>query len=174
MKKTIFLIAALIFTNTIYAQESPNSIVENPRIKRPLGLSLNLGGPTFIASASVDYFVLPLLNVEAGGGIYGYYLSSKYHFQGYAKREKTTLYAGLSLIAMPPYASDGRSSSSDKWLSPYQQKTLYGVYIPVGFNTIYKNGYTFSIEIAYSSIIKEVTSFPMWFSLKWGYHFKSS
>jgi len=101
MKKTLFLIAALSLTASLYSQEIPKGMKENPRIKRPLGLSINLGGPTFIASASVDYFILPALNIEAGGGIWGYYVGPKYHFKGNA-RKNITLYTGILLTVFPP------------------------------------------------------------------------
>jgi len=140
-----------------------------------LGLSLNLGGPTYVASASLYYFVLPELNLEAGGGIWGYYLGPEYHFGGFAENEKTTLYTGLVLCALPPSPNNkwpsGGNEISNSWTIP-PQKTHFGVYVPVGFNTIYRNGYTFAFEIAFNSINKEFTSFPLWFSLKFGYHFK--
>jgi len=175
MKKTIFLIAALSFAATIYPQGIPKINYENPRVKRPIGLSLNLGGPTIIASASLDCFVMPVLSIETGGGITGYYLGSKYHFEGNEK-SKTTLYVGFIFNIMPVSTSNewpsGGSDVSNSWTIPTRE-TSYGIYLPVGYNIIYKNGYTFSSEIAYCSINKEFISFPFWFSLKFGYHFKS-
>jgi len=141
-------------------------MVENPRVKRPMGLSFNLGGPTYIASVSLDYFLLPVLNIEAGGGVWGYYLGPKYHFNGYNNKNKTTSYAGILFTAYPSL-DIGPSWGRGK------RETSYGVYVPIGLNTISNTGHTFSIEIAYNSMNKQFTSFPLWFSLKWGYHFKS-
>lgn len=167
MKRTIFLIVALSFAATIYPQDIPKINYENPRVKRPLGLSLNLGGPTYVAAASLDCFLLPVLNIEAGGGIWGYYLGPKYHFNGYNKNNKTTLYTGI-LFTVYPSLDLGPS-----WGNRNTSYGVYGVYVPIGLNTVSKTGYTFSIEIAYNSMNKQFTSFPLWFSLKWGYHFKS-
>ncbi|MBI4726268.1 hypothetical protein HY768_03415 [candidate division TA06 bacterium] len=165
-----FLILALLISSVIYAQEAEKYVVENPRVKRPFGLNLNLGGPTYLASVSLDYFLLPVLNIEAGGGLTGYYAGPKYHFNGNAKRDKTTIYTGILFVVVPPVDIIELGPSGDQWKTQ-PTKTYYGLYAPVGFNTIYRNGYTFAIEIAYSSINKEFTSVPLYFSLKFSYHF---
>jgi len=163
MKRTIFLIVALSFAATIYPQDIPKINYENPRVKRPLGLSFNLGGPTFIASASVDYFVLPGLNIEAGGGIWGYYVGPKYHFKGNT-RKNITLYTGILLTVFPPLPLLEMPSGGNMGWHFKQPQTQYFSYIPIGLNSISDNGYTTSIEVAVV---------PFWFSLKFGYHFIS-
>jgi hypothetical protein len=172
MKNTLFLIIVLSLVASAYSQEIPKSMIENPRVKRPLGLSISLGGPTYVISAALDCFVLPVFNIEAGGGILGYYAGAKYHFNGNAKRDKTTLYAGVLFNTILPSETIGWSfgpSGGDWKTTP--QTTRYGVYLPVGLNTIRRNGYTFSFEIAYSSINREFTGFPLYCSVKFGYHF---
>lgn len=166
IKRTIFIVAVLFAAN-LYGQDiGKKNINENPRVKRPFGLSFNLGGPTYVASASVDYFILPILNIETGGGIYGYYIGPKYHFKGNVKKVSTTLYIGCIVDIFPP-------TSSSEWPSNWNlpsPKTEYGIYLPVGLTNISDNGYTFSIEVAYNS--KTLSSdVPFWFSLKFGYHF---
>lgn len=164
MKRTLFLIAGLSLAAIVYSQEIPKSRNENPRVKRPFGVSLNLGGPTILASVSLDYFVLPVLNIEAGGGIWGYYAGAKYHLKGNVKKKTVTLYTGALLTAFPPLFEmpfDARSP-----------KTYYYVYMPVGLNNITKNGYTTSIEIATSNAFVD-WKVPLIFSLKFGYHFQT-
>lgn len=47
----------------------------------------------------------------------------------------------------------------------------YGIYLPFGYNNMSSNGYSFCMEIAYSSINQE--DHPVTFSLKFGYHFNT-
>jgi hypothetical protein len=164
VKKIILLIAALLLTKTIYAQDSVKSIIENPRIKRPLGISFNLGSPTYIASISLDIFILPVLNIEFGGGIWGYFGGAKYHFRGNMNKRET-VYTGIVVTAYPPL------EIGPSWGNKTTPHTIYGVYVPIGLSTVSKTGYTFSIEMAFNSKNQEFTSFPLWFSLKFGYHF---
>jgi len=163
MKRTIFIVV-VFFAATLYAQDIDKNISENPRVKKPVGLSFNLGGPTYVASASIDYFILPVLNIETGAGIWGYYIGPKYHFKG-NRNNGATAYAGALVSVYPP-------SSSSEWsgwnLPP--PETHYEIYLPVGITNISANGYTFSIEIAYSSQTLH-PDIPFWFSLKFGYHF---
>ncbi|MBU2592999.1 MAG: hypothetical protein KKG02_00480 [Candidatus Edwardsbacteria bacterium] len=157
MKRTIFIVV-VFFAATLYAQGVDKNINDNPRVKRPYGLSFNLGGPTYVASVSMDCFILPVLNVEAGGGIWGYYAGPKYHFNGQKKYKEGTLYTGFVLTAYPPFIDEKR-------------ETGYGYYIPLGINSIADNGYTFSLEVAYNNRLDKGENFPLWFSLKFGYHF---
>jgi len=168
MKYLLYIIVMLFLTTTAYPQDISKSIYENPRIKRPLGFSLNLGGPTCIASVSMDYFIIPVLNMEMGGGIWGYYLGPKYHFKGNTKKDKT-LYIGSLLCIYPPNESFQVLPSGGDWKTS-KKETNYGYYLPIGFTSISEKGYTFSMEIAYSS--KTISdNIPFWFSFKFGYHF---
>jgi hypothetical protein len=167
MKRMICIVVVLCAAN-LYGQGVDKNINENPRVKSPFGLSFNLGGPTYVASASVDYFILPVLNIETGAGIWGYYLGPKYHFKGNAKKDKT-LYIGSLLCIYPPNESFQVLPSGGDWKTS-KKETNYGYYLPIGFTNISENGYTFSMEIAYSS--KTISdNIPFWFSFKFGYHF---
>ncbi|MDO9392243.1 MAG: hypothetical protein Q7U71_10790 [bacterium] len=170
MKRTLFLIASLSLAASLSSQEIPKGGKENPRIKRPVGLSLNLGGPALFASVSLDYFVLPVLNVEAGGGVWGYYAGPKFHFKGNTKKN-VTLYIGVLATAYPPLP--GTSAFYDVGWNVSKPKTHYYVYVPIGLNNISKNGYTTSIEIATSNAFTE-WKVPIIFSLKFGYHFNKN
>jgi hypothetical protein len=166
MIKRIIFIVVILFITTLYAQDLSKHMNNNPRTQRPFGLSINLGGPTYITSLSMDYFVFPYLNIETGGGIYGYYFGSKYHFKGCAPKVKTTLYTGFILSVFPPLRSVVWPSN---WIIS-KPKTHLGAYVPVGISNISGNGYTFSIEVAYNS--KTLSpALPFWFALKFGYHF---
>ncbi|MDO9026249.1 MAG: hypothetical protein Q7U87_00055 [bacterium] len=170
MGKAKFLIIALLLSSALYAQEAAKYVFENPRVKRPVGLSFNLGGPALFASVSLDYFVLPVLNVEAGGGVWGYYTGPKFHFKGNTKKD-VTLYTGVLVTAYPPLP--GASAFYDAGWNVSKPKTHYYVYVPIGLNNISKNGYTTSIEIATSNAFIE-WKVPIIFSLKFGYHFNKN
>lgn len=168
MNKIKLYLIVLLLSSVIYAQEAVKFKVKNPRIDKPVGLSLNLGGPTCLASVSMDYFIMPVLNIETGGGIWGYYLGPKYHFKGNTKKGNT-LYTGSLLCIYPPNESFQVLPSGGDWKTS-RKETNYGYYLPIGFTSISENGYTFSMEIAYSS--KTISdNIPFWFSFKFGYHF---
>lgn len=158
----------VFFATNLYAQGIDKNISENPRVKRPFGLNFNLGGPTYVASASMDYFILPVLNIETGAGIWGYYIGPKYHFKGDVKKNNSTLYSGILFTVFPP-CDLFEGPSGGEWKTP-PPKTSYGYYMPIGLTSISDNGYTFSIEIAYGGE-KISANIPFWFSLKFGYHF---
>jgi hypothetical protein len=52
----------------IYAQQATHI-----REERPLGAYLTVGGPLLTISASADYFINPVLEVEAGANLLGYF-----------------------------------------------------------------------------------------------------
>jgi len=164
MKKIKLLIIALLFSSVIYTQEATSFAVENPRVKRPMGLSLNLGGPTILVSASLDYFILPILNIEAGGGIWGYYAGPKYHFRG-QRNMRTTLYTGVLVTAIPPLPGSDVFYKAG-WNVP-EPKTNYDFYIPIGISNMSRSGYTFSLEIATSRRFID-SKIPFIFSAKFG------
>lgn len=164
--KYFIFIILFIFSVNSYAQEVTKKFNKNPRINRPFGLSFNLLGPTLVASVSLDCFIMPAVNVETGAGIrgafgyWGFYTGPKYHFGGHNKHKEGTLYTGILLTAFPPVDVNVKSE--------------YGYYIPIGLNNISKNGYTFSLEVAYNSYFDKPKGLPIWFALKFGYHFKNN
>ena len=162
------ILIAIFIARLLGAQPAPGSISYNPRANRPFGVSLNLGGPTYIASASLDYFILPVLNIEAGGGIWGYYAGPQYHFKGNENNREGTLYTGLMVTAFPPLPGSDAFYNAG-WNVP-APKTRYKVYLPLGISSVSHNGYTFAMEIALAPV-KEL-KIPFWFSFKFGYHFK--
>lgn len=170
MKKALFLIVALSLAASVYSQDIPKSRNENPRVKRPFGVSLNLGGPAILVSASANYFILPRLNIEIGGGIWGYYGGPTYHFKQ-NRDKRATVYTGFLLTAYP--AMPGASAFYDAGWNVSKPETHYYVYVPIGLNNISKNGYTSSIEIATSNAFAE-WKVPFIFSLKFGYHFNKN
>lgn len=130
-----------------------------------------MGGPTYIASASLDYFIVSVLNIEAGGGIWGYYAGPKIHFKGNERNREGTLYTGILLTVFPPLP--GLDFSGGGWVDKVPApKTVYSAYIPLGVQTISRSGYTFAMEIALTPV--PISKIPFWFSFRFGYHFKRS
>jgi hypothetical protein len=167
MKLSAVILTTIFMTAVAYCQGTATQ-KNNPRGNRPLGLSLNLGGPTILASFSADYFILPMLDIEAGGGIWGYFGGMKLHING-NQPKNSTLYSGVVLTAFPPLPESDRFYKAG-WNVP-KPKTIYDLYVPVGITDISSSGYTFSLEIATSRCIMK-WKVPFIFSAKFGYHFK--
>jgi hypothetical protein len=52
----------------------------NPRLNNRFGVNINMGSPTLVLSASLDYFITSSVNIEAGAGFLGAFGGMKYHF----------------------------------------------------------------------------------------------
>jgi hypothetical protein len=76
MKKQIVFLLWICLSLSVL----PQSNAENIRKSRPLGVAANLGGGSLLG-VSVDYFIIPQLNIEAGVGL-SQYIALKYHFAG--------------------------------------------------------------------------------------------
>ena len=168
MRTCIAIVSAILTANMLLAQSLTRGMSKNPRADRPFGVSCNLGGPTYIASASLDYFVSPVLNIEAGGGIWGYYAGPKFHVRGNQAGREGTLYTGFLVAVFPPLPGTDAFYNAG-WYVP-EPKTRVKMYVPLGISSISRSGYTFAMELAWAPV-KEM-KIPFWFSLKFGYHFK--
>jgi hypothetical protein len=137
----------------------------NPRNNR-FGVNINMGSPTFVLSASLDYFITSSVNIEAGAGLLGAFGGMKYHFFGSKNTANWTPYLGL-FIARNLTDFDIFESSSDVWNT--------NLYFPVGFQYISKNGFTFAAEFAGRILVPELAAaqIPFWGAIKFGYHFKT-
>jgi len=137
----------------------------NPRNNR-FGVNINMGSPTFLLSASLDYFITSSVNIEAGAGLLGAFGGMKYHFFGSKNTANLTPYLGL-FIARNLTDFDIFGSSSDVWNT--------NLYFPVGFQYISKNGFTFAAEFAGRILVPELAAaqIPFWGAIKFGYHFKT-
>ena len=157
-----------------FAQDSINHIVENQRTCRPFGVNVSIGGPTILASASVDAFILSVLNVEGGGGLEGFYGGATYHFKGNVDNKQGTVYSGIFLTYRTNSQEDSWPSGGDQisnsWIIK-NNRTTFGTYIPIGFKKMYNNGCTLSYEIAYCNFASDFVGSPLWLSVKFGYHF---
>ena len=144
----------------------------NPRNNR-FGVNINMGSPTLLISASLDYFITSSVNIEAGAGVFGAFGGMKYHFFGSKNTANWTPYLGLYIARNLTDFDDifkyifGSSSSFDVW------KT--NLYFPVGFQYISKYGFTFGAEFAGRILVPELAAaqIPFWGAIKFGYHFKT-
>jgi hypothetical protein len=144
MKKP-FLIVLFLSILTSMAQTSGNKPINKPR---NYGICWNIGGPTLITSISGNQFVTPNFKIESGFGLLGGFVGGSYHL-GKSKSGKTRPYAGA-------------------YITGINGNPIY--YVPVGFGLIGKNGFGFSIELAYAGKVGEyVESF--WGGIKLGYYF---
>ncbi len=142
---------------------------QNPRKEFPIGLNLNIGGPSFIIGVSADAFVIPSINIEAGIGtgflmVPGSFFGGiKYHSDAHTD-SYWTFYSGLMGIAATTSYSSERPTSK-----------LFGlVYLPVGTQYIADNGFTFSVEVAGlydKNADLYANHFGVWVGVKIGFHF---
>ena len=135
----------------------------NPRLNNRFGVNINMGSPTLLLSASLDYFITSSVNIEAGAGLLGAFGGMKYHFFGSKNTANWTPYLGLF------YAYN---------LSIFNNKNT-NLYVPLGLQYTSNEGFTFGVELAgrflityannsYSSLDYFV---PLWGAIKMGYHF---
>ena len=138
----------------------------NPRNNR-FGVNINMGSPTFLLSASLDYFITSSVNIEAGAGFVGAFGGMKYHFFGSKNNANWTPYLGLFIARNLTDFDIFGSSSGDDWNT--------NLYFPVGFQYISKNGFTFAAEFAGRILVPELAAaqIPFWGAIKFGYHFKT-
>lgn len=138
----------------------------NPRNNR-FGVNINMGSPTFVLSASLDYFITSSVNIEAGAGLLGAFGGMKYHFFGSKNTANWTPYLGLYIARNLTDFDIFGSSSGDVWNT--------NLYFPVGFQYISKYGFTFGAEFAGRILVPELaaTQIPFWGAIKFGYHFKT-
>ena len=131
----------------------------NPRKDFPLGINFVVGGPTGLLSLSVDYFIVPSFNVNAGFGVFGYYGGIKYHFGGNVERKNWTPYVGLSVTRIVMFGFFNIDQT--------------GLYIPIGIHYIATRDFSFGVETAAFFIegTKTNTPPPVWGAIRLGYHF---
>ena len=139
----------------------------NPRNNR-FGVNINMGSPTLLLSASLDYFITSSVNIEAGAGLLGAFGGMKYHFSGSKNTANWTPYLGLF------YA--------------YNLSIFNNLYVPLGLQYTSNEGFTFGVELAGRFLITSPNNsfslfdktyyysdyfVPLWGAIKFGYHFKT-
>lgn len=149
----ILFIVSVTFTALTYASNYADTSNIGLLKKRPIGLNINLLGPTLLTSLSVDYFIVPFLNVEAGAGFFGYFAGLKYN----------CIY-GPFTYGISPYCGVLYS----KVIPLFYEEKYY--YIPIGLQYIDKNGFGISTEAAYRTN-KRFRNNAFYFSVKLNYHF---
>jgi hypothetical protein len=160
MKRILIVIALFLTSSNIFSQ--------NPREDLSLGFSTTLGGPTAILSVSLDYFIMPTLNIEGGIGLFGYYGGAKYHFFGNTN-SNVTPYIGRFLVGLRAFdLTNGKT---------------HGVfYLPIGAQYISNRGFKIGLEAATFVVPKRLNEFinpdfefgfgfRVWPALKIGFHF---
>ena len=140
----------------------------NPRNNR-FGVNINMGSPTLLLSASLDYFITSSVNIEAGAGLLGAFGGMKYHFFGSKNTANWTPYLGLF------YAYN---------LSIFNNENT-NLYVPLGLQYTSNEGFTFGVELAGRFLITSANNsfslfdnssdyiVPLWGAIKFGYHFKT-
>jgi hypothetical protein len=123
-------IITLILLFTVILGNAQNADTLNTRELHPLGVSLNLLGPTLMASANVDYFISRNVSVETGAGFFGAFVGGK-------------VYIGKKLWKGMPYVGYTRAFVR---LPTSEPVTEIFNYFPIGYHFVGKNGFNFSIE----------------------------
>jgi hypothetical protein len=155
-KNIIFSIVLLLFNLATNAQ---NDSV-NRRELRPIGLSIDILGPTNYTSLNFDYFLDRNMSLELGGSQFGYYSGVKAHFG--KKKSAGMIYVGLlyANVIMPETGFE-----------------FSHVYIPIGYHFVGKKGLNASVEIASnfngSLAIESYSAYSLIYAqLRIGYRFK--
>ena len=140
----------------------------NPRNNR-FGVNINMGSPTLLLSASLDYFITSSVNIEAGAGLFGAFGGMKYHFFGSKNTANWTPYLGLF------YAYNISLIINENT----------NLYVPLGLQYTSNEGFTFGVELAGRFLITSANNsfslfdnssdyiVPLWGAIKFGYHFKT-
>ena len=174
--KKIILISLLLLVNIIFAQENNSNTKTkeikdslelktvnnnlnkyNPREKRRLGVNGVIGGQSVILSLSLDYFVTPNINIEAGGGMIGGYVGMKYHIDGIMNDVRWHPYFGASFAVVESFSFGGETRLENF------------LYIPFGFQYIGNKGFSIAGEVARLTPNSWTTA---WGAIRIGYHFK--
>ncbi len=151
MQKYILMLAVIFIFISADAQ---STATPNRRELRPLGVSLNLLGPTGLSAVNVDYFFSRHISIEAGAGFYGAYIGGKAYI---GKKQWAGMpYVGYTaaMFGFPGQDDDGVDINS---------------YLPVGYHYVSKRGFNVAIEAA---IITDGSPFEIFGQLRLGYRFK--
>jgi hypothetical protein len=132
----------------------------NRRARFPFGFNAYGFGPIGGAAITADYFITPKIALEAGAGFrdfdfnHGFTVGARYHV------------FGKTMLNMTPYI--GLYTAFHYNGSDLQNNSLY---IPAGIHKIKKNGFSWSVEVAW----QRNTFFDNGFSggFRIGYRFKT-
>lgn len=113
----------------------------NPREDNRFGINTTFGGPTILVSLSLDYFITPSINLEAGFGFFGIFGGIRYHIFGNRDRINWTPYIGL-------YSIRALSFDSPNFIFLPNIEVIPGLYIPLGIQYMGNYGFTIGLEIA--------------------------
>jgi hypothetical protein len=168
MKKLIFILM-LSFPVVLYAQPGGHKNSGNIRKDRPFGISACLGGGNLLGM-SLDYFIIPQLNVEVGFG-FSQYIALKYHFVGGEE------------INWSPYIGLGYGIPISTIREADERYSNGVIAVPIGVHFIQEKGFSFSVEgvigivhytdqysYNYDKPVDRTELFPS-FGIRLGYHF---
>ena len=149
----------------------------NPRNNR-FGVNINMGSPTLLLSASLDYFITSSVNIEAGAGLLGAFGGMKYHFFGSKNTSNWTPYLGLfyAYYNLSIFNNDYENTNFNLSVFNYENTNLY---VPLGLQYTSNEGFTFGVELAgrflitYANISFSSLDYfvPLWGAIKMWYHF---
>ena len=156
----------------------------NPRLNNRFGVNINMGSPTLLLSASLDYFITSSVNIEAGAGLFGAFGGMKYHFFGSKNTANWTPYLGLfyAYYNLSPFNNDYENTLLNLSVFNYENTNLY---VPLGLQYTSNEGFTFGVELAGRFLITSLNNsfslfdnssdyiVPLWGAIKFGYHFKT-
>lgn len=132
----------------------------NRRATFPVGFNGYGFGPVGGLALTVDYFITPKVALELGGGFRdqnlnnGFTLGARYHV------------FGKTFLSLTPYI--GLYTAFHHNGSDLQN---YGIYIPAGIHKIKKNGFCWSVEVAWQQ--NTFSSHKITGGFRLGYRFKT-
>ena len=147
----------MIFTLCLLAWSISSQTMENPRFKRPHGITLSGAGPGLYGSVSYNYFIKPTLDLELGAGPVTLFGGVKYHLGGAENKNLTPYFGGYAMYIWIFDIFDDDDN-----------ETPLGLYVPIGIQYTSLSGFTYAVEIAGLYAVDE---FIEWGSIKFGYRF---
>lgn len=171
MRAFLICIFYLVFFPGVSSQTlRPDSI--DPRIKKPLGINILAGGPTYLA-AELNYFITPILNVNISyapiDGLQGVSLGLRIYKDSPDPTNRWSTYLGIEWARLNEDLQLGLcfGSCSGSELSIW--------YLPAGISRIAKSGFMMSFEAAmmssYNLTSKESDYYGPWARVSFGYRF---
>ena len=135
--KKVLLVCIILIAQFTHSQAIDSSKIKNIRSIKKLGWGLQLLGPTGVGSIYVNFFATHNINLEVGGGLFGFYGGTKIFYGKKNQKQHATPFFGVSFgqfnAPIPIFGG---------------QLTSGIINAPIGIQIMSENGFQFSIELS--------------------------
>lgn len=156
---------------TLSGQKPYGVASSSNREDRPFGIAANLGTAALIG-VSADYFITPVLDLEAGVG-WGQYIGVNWHPFGYNYWWNWSPYIGASGVHVQDWSIPLYVSGFGVFREP-KTEHYWGGYFPLGVQLISDGGFAFNVEVAFIALQSRTDHswlYGPWGGVRLGYHF---